>query len=147
MDGCGYQGRRARVRTFPTNSARVLIGTKNPFAREPLTHDASRCHSAPARLTRRQALQWLAAGAGALTLWRQPRRSPGADWTGCACEHSHTVTSPPRDLGTNGAPTTKGPAWSAQGHYLLWSDIPNTRQLRWLEDDGRVSRVPAAVEQ
>src|SRR5205809_3364391 len=33
----------------------------------------------------------------------------------------------------------EGPAWSAQGRYLVWSDIPNNRQLRWLEDDGRVS--------
>jgi len=33
----------------------------------------------------------------------------------------------------------EGPAWSAQGQYLVWSDIPNNRQLRWLEDDGRVS--------
>src|SRR6202023_388201 len=33
----------------------------------------------------------------------------------------------------------EGPAWSAQGRYLLWSDIPNNRQMRWSEDDGRVS--------
>ncbi|HUJ42359.1 MAG TPA: SMP-30/gluconolactonase/LRE family protein [Opitutaceae bacterium] len=33
----------------------------------------------------------------------------------------------------------EGPAWSAMGRYLLWSDIPNDRQLRWLEDDGRVT--------
>jgi gluconolactonase len=33
----------------------------------------------------------------------------------------------------------EGPAWSSQGRYLVWSDIPNNRQLRWLEDDGRVS--------
>jgi gluconolactonase len=33
----------------------------------------------------------------------------------------------------------EGPAWNAQGRYLLWSDIPNNRQLRWLEDDGHVS--------
>jgi gluconolactonase len=33
----------------------------------------------------------------------------------------------------------EGPAWNAQGRYLVWSDIPNNRQLRWLEDDGRVS--------
>src|SRR5438067_5097789 len=32
----------------------------------------------------------------------------------------------------------EGPAWNAQGRYLLWSDIPNNRQLRWIEDDGRV---------
>ena len=84
-----------------------------------------------------------------------------------------TVTSPPRDFGPGGAPTTyftdpdvltvepafnglrqpnapiqrlwtgalwsEGPAWNAQGRYLVWSDIPNNRQMRWLEDDGRVS--------
>jgi len=84
-----------------------------------------------------------------------------------------TITTPPRDFGPHGAPTTyfwdpdviavdpsfnglaqpnaaiqrlwtgalwsEGPAWNAQGRYLLWSDIPNNRQLRWLEDDGRVS--------
>ena len=33
----------------------------------------------------------------------------------------------------------EGPAWSSQGRYLLWSDIPNNRQMRWSEDDGRVS--------
>jgi len=33
----------------------------------------------------------------------------------------------------------EGPAWSSQGRYLVWSDIPNNRQMRWLEDDGRVS--------
>jgi gluconolactonase len=90
-----------------------------------------------------------------------------------------TVTSPPRDFGPGGAPTTyftdpdvltiepafnglrqpnapiqrlwtgalwsEGPAWNAQGRYLVWSDIPNNRQLRWLEDDGRVTtfRTPS----
>jgi gluconolactonase len=38
-----------------------------------------------------------------------------------------------------GALWSEGPAWNAQGRYLVWSDIPNNRQLRWLEDDGRVS--------
>ncbi len=84
-----------------------------------------------------------------------------------------TITTPPRDFGPGGAPTTyftdpdiltvdpvfdgliqpntsiarlwtgalwaEGPAWCAQGRYLLWSDIPNNRQMRWLEDDGHVS--------
>src|SRR5262249_18019278 len=35
----------------------------------------------------------------------------------------------------SGALWCEGPAWSAEGRYLLWSDIPNNRQLRWLEDD------------
>lgn len=34
----------------------------------------------------------------------------------------------------------EGPAWNAVGRYLLWSDIPNDEQLRWLEEDGHVSR-------
>jgi gluconolactonase len=38
-----------------------------------------------------------------------------------------------------GALWTEGPAWNSQGRYLVWSDIPNNRQFRWLEDDGRVS--------
>ena len=33
----------------------------------------------------------------------------------------------------------EGPAWSGVGRYLVWSDIPNNRQLRWLEDDGHVT--------
>src|SRR6476620_2835826 len=44
-----------------------------------------------------------------------------------------------------GALWAEGPAWSSQGRYLLWSDIPNNRQMRWLEDDGRVTvfRTPS----
>lgn len=39
----------------------------------------------------------------------------------------------------------EGPAWNAQGRYLVWSDIPNNRQMRWIEDDGHVSvfRMPS----
>jgi gluconolactonase len=33
----------------------------------------------------------------------------------------------------------EGPAWSSQGRYLVWSDIPNDRQLRYIEDDGRIT--------
>ena len=33
----------------------------------------------------------------------------------------------------------EGPAWSGQGRYLVWSDIPNDRQLRWLEEDNHVT--------
>jgi gluconolactonase len=38
-----------------------------------------------------------------------------------------------------GALWAEGPAWSGQGRYLVWSDIPNNRQLRWVEDDGHVT--------
>lgn len=39
----------------------------------------------------------------------------------------------------------EGPAWNGMGKFLVWSDIPNDRQMRWLDDDGHVSvmRHPA----
>ena len=39
----------------------------------------------------------------------------------------------------------EGPAWNGVGRYLVWSDIPNDRQMRLTEEDGHVSvfRVPA----
>jgi gluconolactonase len=90
-----------------------------------------------------------------------------------------TITTPPRDFGPGGAPTTyftdpdvltvdpmfdglrqpnapiqrlwtgalwaEGPAWNSVGRFLVWSDIPNNRQMRWSEDDGHVSvfRLPS----
>jgi gluconolactonase len=40
----------------------------------------------------------------------------------------------------------EGPAWFAAGRYLVWSDIPNDRMLRFDETDGSVSvfRQPAS---
>ncbi|GAB4372169.1 MAG: SMP-30/gluconolactonase/LRE family protein [Bryobacter sp.] len=35
----------------------------------------------------------------------------------------------------------EGPAWHGGGKYLVWSDIPNNRQHRWIEDDGHVSVI------
>ena len=39
----------------------------------------------------------------------------------------------------------EGPVYFRDGGYLLWSDIPNNRIMRWLEDDGHVSvfRAPS----
>ncbi len=40
---------------------------------------------------------------------------------------------------------SEGPAWFGAGRYLVWSDIPNDRMMRWDETDGSVSvfRQPA----
>ncbi len=35
----------------------------------------------------------------------------------------------------------EGPAWSGVGGYLMWSDIPNNVQHRWLAEDGHVSTL------
>lgn len=47
-------------------------------------------------------------------------------------------------LGT-GYMWAEGTAWNSQGHYLIWSDIPNDRQLRWLEEDGHISTFRSPV--
>ena len=38
-----------------------------------------------------------------------------------------------------GARWTEGPVWFGDGRYLLFSDIPNNRMLRWLEETGEVT--------
>jgi len=38
-----------------------------------------------------------------------------------------------------GARWAEGPVWFADGRYLIFSDIPNNRILRWVEDTGEVS--------
>ena len=38
-----------------------------------------------------------------------------------------------------GAQWSEGPAWNGVGRYLVWSDVSGDRQLRWIEDDGRVT--------
>ena len=38
-----------------------------------------------------------------------------------------------------GARWAEGPVWFGDGRFLVFSDIPNNRMLRWLEDTGEVS--------
>jgi gluconolactonase len=38
-----------------------------------------------------------------------------------------------------GALWAEGCAWNGVGRFLVWSDIPNNRQMRWLDEDGHVS--------
>ena len=39
----------------------------------------------------------------------------------------------------------EGPVWFRDGNHLIFSDIPNNRMLRWLEEDGHLSvfRAPS----
>jgi gluconolactonase len=127
-------------------------------------------HESRPPLSRRSFAKALGAVAGAAVVAPVIAR---AQAPGRPMDPPSTVTTPPRDFGPGGAPTTyftdpdvltvqpafgdllqvnsaivrlwtgalwaEGPAWSSQGRYLVWSDIPNNRQLRWLEDDGRVT--------
>lgn len=38
-----------------------------------------------------------------------------------------------------GSRWTEGPVWFGDGRYFVWSDIPNNRMLRWVEETGEVS--------
>jgi gluconolactonase len=131
------------------------------------SHDVQRA----SRISRRRfiAAAGTMAGAAACVPALARAQAPAAK----PAEPPSTITTPPRDFGPGGAPTTyftdpdiisvdpmfngyrqpnsairrlwtgalwsEGPAWSGQGRYLVWSDIPNNRQLRWLEDDAGVS--------
>jgi len=43
----------------------------------------------------------------------------------------------------SGCRWVEGPAWFAPGRYVIWSDIPNNRIMRWDETDGSVSTFRA----
>ncbi|MBE2239460.1 MAG: SMP-30/gluconolactonase/LRE family protein [Caldilineaceae bacterium] len=43
------------------------------------------------------------------------------------------------ELLATGGRWCEGPVWFGDGRYLLWSDIPNNRMLRWDEETGAVS--------
>ena len=38
-----------------------------------------------------------------------------------------------------GTSWAEGPTWNGVGRYLVWSDIPNNVQMRWIEEDGRTT--------
>ncbi len=107
--------------------------------------------------SRRDFLRSLATAAGSLAL--APTILAARDWTGASPSRypdPDIISLDPRfnrlRIGNTpvqrlytGSLWAEGPAWSAVGRYLVWSDIPNDRQLRWLEEDGHVStfRQPA----
>jgi gluconolactonase len=51
----------------------------------------------------------------------------------------YIITNTPIQRLWTGALWAEGPAWCGAGRFLLWSDIPNNRQMRWLEEDGHTS--------
>jgi gluconolactonase len=101
----------------------------------------------PRRLARRSFLSLAAAVPAALAQtqqrdWsnQQPARYPDPDIVALdksfAKYQLFNAVIYRHHIGTKWA---EGPAWCAQGQYLLWSDIPNNRQMRITEEDGHVS--------
>ncbi len=56
-----------------------------------------------------------------------------AEFSNCFVDHARVERL------WSGARWSEGPAWFAAGRYLVWSDIPNNRMLRWDETNGVVS--------
>jgi gluconolactonase len=98
---------------------------------------------------RRSFLKLAAAGAGLSAAFAQTQR----DWSGKDPIHypdPDVVVLDPRfakyKVGNTtiqrlytGALWAEGPAWNGAGRFLVISDIPHDRQLRWIEEDGHVS--------
>ena len=71
---------------------------------------------------------------------RHPIRYPDPDIVALDPKFKSLVigNTPIQRLWTGGL-WLEGPAWHSGGHYFVCSDIPNNRQIRWLEEDGHVS--------
>jgi gluconolactonase len=96
--------------------------------------------------TRRSFLATLATTAAGSLLARdygpgvQPSRYPDPDVIALEDGFKKYIqgNSPIRRLHT-GCLWAEGPAWNGSGSYLVWSDIPNNAQMRYLPEDGHVS--------
>lgn len=95
--------------------------------------------------TRRTFLTSLTASAATATIARDwsgqtPERYPDPDVVALepAFEKLIQGNAPIRRLHT-GMLWAEGPAWNGTGNYLVWSDIPNNAQMRYLPEDGHVS--------
>ena len=51
----------------------------------------------------------------------------------------YIVTNTPIRRLHTGTLWAEGPAWNGVGRYLVWSDAPNNVQMRYIEDDARVT--------
>jgi gluconolactonase len=71
---------------------------------------------------------------------RNPERYPDPDVIAIDPSFEKLIqgNSPIRRLHT-GMLWAEGPAWNGTGNYLVWSDIPNNAQMRYLPEDGHVS--------
>ena len=96
--------------------------------------------------TRRSFITSLAASAAGSVLARdfgpnaQPSLYPDPDVVALDDSFKKYIqgNTPIRRLHT-GLLWAEGPAWNGAGNYLVWSDIPNNAQMRYLPEDGHVS--------
>ncbi len=103
----------------------------------------ARFHPMTSRRTFLTSLSTLAAGTALARDFgpnAQPERYPDPDVIALEEGFGKYIqgNSPLRRLHT-GCLWAEGPAWNGTGKYLVWSDIPNNAQMRYLPEDGHVS--------
>jgi gluconolactonase len=115
-----------------------------------------RAGAVPGQMDRRSFLSLTAAAAGAALT---PALADARDWSGrepapypdpdiLALDRrfdQYKVGNTAIQRLWTGALWAEGCCWNAGGRYLVWSDIPNNRQMRRLDEDGHVSvfRAPS----
>jgi gluconolactonase len=81
-----------------------------------------------------------AAAPGALARWEPSERypDPAIEVLDPKFERLRIFSAGVERLAT-GMRWCEGPVWFGDGRYLVWSDIPNNRMMKWDEETGRVS--------
>jgi gluconolactonase len=76
----------------------------------------------------------------ALGSWRPSQRypDPGVESLDASFDKYRIATAAVERIAT-GMRWAEGPVWFGDGRYLLWSDIPNNRIMKWDDETGEVS--------
>ncbi len=92
------------------------------------------------RLGRRTFLSESGAAAAAIAQWQPSQRYPDPLVRSLdgSFDRYRLALAKVEKLAT-GFRWAEGPVWFGDGRYLLWSDIPNNRIMRWEEETGAVS--------
>jgi gluconolactonase len=72
-------------------------------------------------------------------MWEPQSRYPDADMVSLDHRFDRFRVLGGIDRLYTGCRWAEGPVWFGDGRYLLWSDIPNNRILKWEEETGAVS--------
>ena len=129
------------------NRARSYPARTSPRRGQVLNFDVGARIESRSMTTRRR---FLTAGAGgaalalaprALAQWQPSQRypDPAVQGRSTRASRSYRLDLAKVERLATGFRWCEGPVWFGDGRYLLWSDIPNNRIMRWDEETGAVS--------
>ncbi len=119
-----------------------FVDLSKPVDRKPIGQTALDRRSFLAAATAVAAATSMSSGAFARNFGpdAEPVRYPEPDVVALDKRFKYKLGNTPIMRLYRGTLWAEGPAWNGVGRYLLWSDIPNNEQLRWIEEDGHVAR-------